>query len=57
MVKEGDKFKDKETKKIYVVKAIDREEILLVGENGRGRRLTNMKSLEYSCGRLEEKES
>lgn len=54
MVKEGDKYKDRETNKIYVIKAIHTTEILLVGENGFGRKLTNVKSLEYTCEKLGE---
>lgn len=56
MVQEGDRYRDKKTKKIYVVKAIDRGETLLVGENGQGRRLTDIKSLEHVCEKLEAKE-
>ncbi len=57
MVKEGDKYRDKETKKIYVVRTMHETEILLVGENGLGRKLTNVRSLEFACEKLEEKES
>ena len=56
MVQEGDRYRDKKTKKIYVVKAIHRGETLLVGENGQGRRLTDIKRLEHVCEKLEDKE-
>jgi hypothetical protein len=56
LVQEGDRYRDKETKKIYIVKTLQRGEIFLVGENGQGRRLTNIRSLEYLCDKLEDKE-
>ncbi len=57
MVQEGDRYRDKETKKIYIVKALQQGEVFLVGENGQGRRLTNIKSLEHLCDKLEDKSS
>ena len=56
MVQEGDRYRDKETKKIYIVKGLHRGEVLLVGENGQGRRLSDIKSLEHVCEKLEDKE-
>jgi hypothetical protein len=56
LVQEGDRYRDKETKKIYIVKALQQGEVFLVGENGQGRRLTNIKSLEHLCDKLEDKE-
>jgi len=57
LVQEGDRYRDKETKKIYIVKALQQGEVFLVGENGQGRRLTNIKSLEHLCDKLEDKSS
>ena len=56
-LKIGDRFKDRETGKIFVVKGVDKNEVLLVGENGLGRRLTGVDSLKQTCEKLEEKES
>ena len=56
-LKIGDRFKDRETGKIFVVKAVDKNEVLLVGENGLGRRLTGVDSLKQTCEKLEDKES
>jgi len=56
-LKIGDRFKDRETGKIFVVKAADKNEVLLVGENGLGRRLTDVHSLRQTCEKLEDKES
>jgi len=56
LVQEGDRYRDKETKKIYIVKGLHRGEVLLVGENGQGRRLSDIKSLEHVCEKLEDKE-
>lgn len=55
LIEAGDRYRDKETKKMYVVKAVDGGEVLLVGENGQGRRLTNIKGLEHPCDKLEDK--
>ncbi len=54
MVKIGDRFKDKETRKIYVVKMVDKKEVLLQGEDGLGRRLTSVESLKRTCEKLED---
>jgi hypothetical protein len=53
----GDRFKDRETGKIFVVKVADKNEVLLVGENGLGRRLTGVDNLKQTCEKLEGKES
>lgn len=53
-LKIGDRFKDKETGKIFVVKVADKNEVLLVGENGLGRRLTGVDSLNQTCEKLED---
>ena len=55
-LKNGDRFKDRETAKIYVVKAVERNEVLLVGENGLGRRLTGVDNLKKTCEKLEDSE-
>jgi hypothetical protein len=57
MVKEGERYRDKETGKIFTVKAVEKSEVLLVGENGRGRRLTSVRSLMQACEKLEEREN
>ena len=56
-LKIGDRFKDKHTGKIFVVKMMDENEILLVGENGLGRKLIGLGSLNQTCEKLEDKES
>jgi len=57
-LKIGDRFKDKETGKIYVLRmVIDRYMVLLEGENGMGRRITDEGNLRRTCEKLEEKES
>jgi len=55
VVKIGDRFKDKATGKIYIIKMeIDNGTLFLEGENGLGRRLTDKKSLEQTCEKLED---
>ncbi len=54
-VKEGERFRDKITGKIYIVKTVFRGEVLLQGEDGRGRRFTDLKNLEVTCEKLEDK--
>ena len=56
-LKIGDRFKDRETGKIFVVKAVEKNEVLLVGENGLGRRLTGVDNLRRTCETLEDKGS
>ena len=54
-MKIGDRFKDKTTGKIYIIKMeIDNDTLCLEGENGLGRRLTGKKSLEQTCEKLED---
>ncbi|MFB3886184.1 MAG: hypothetical protein ACE144_13230 [Thermodesulfobacteriota bacterium] len=54
-MKIGDRFKDKTTGKIYIVKMeIENGTLCLEGENGLGRRLTDKKSLERTCEQLED---
>jgi hypothetical protein len=55
MVKEGARFKDKKTGKVYIVKNVYRGEVLLQGEDGRGRRFTSLKNLEATCDKLGDK--
>jgi hypothetical protein len=55
VLKIGDRFKDKTTGKIYILKMeIDNGTLLLEGENGLGRRLTGKKSLKRTCEKLED---
>jgi len=55
MIKIGDRFKDKTTGKIYVMRMeIDNDTICLEGENGLGRRLTGKSSLQQTCEKLEQ---
>ncbi len=54
-VKEGDRFRDKTTRKVYVVKTVFTGQVLLQGEDGRGRRFTSLKNLEATCDKLEDK--
>ncbi len=56
MMKIGDKFKDKTTRKIlYIIRTeIDNDTICLEGENGLGRRLTGIASLKRTCEKLED---
>ena len=55
VLKIGDRFKDKTTGKIYVIKSeIDNGTLFLEGENGLGRRLTGEESLKRTCEQLED---
>ena len=55
MMKIGDRFKDKTTGKIYIIKMeTDNGTICLEGENGFGRRLTGEASLKVTCEKLED---
>ena len=57
-LKIGDRFQDEETGKIYVLRmVIDRYMVLLEGENGMGRRITDEGNLRRTCEKLGEKES
>ena len=55
MMKIGDRFKDKTTGKIYIIRMeIDNGTLFLEGENGLGRRLTGKTSLKQTCEKLED---
>jgi hypothetical protein len=55
MMKIGDRFKDKITGKIYIVRMeMDDDTLRLEGENGLGRRLTGKESLKRTCEKLED---
>jgi hypothetical protein len=57
-LKIGDRFKDKQTGKVYLLRMIiDRHTVLLEGENGLGRRITDEENLKRTCEKMEEKES
>jgi len=48
VLKIGDRFKDRTTGKIYIIKVeIDDDTLCLEGEDGLGRRLTGKKSLSW----------
>jgi hypothetical protein len=54
-MKIGDRFKDKITGKIYIIRMeTDNDTLLLEGENGLGRRLTGKQSLKRTCERLDD---
>jgi hypothetical protein len=54
-VKIGDRVKDKTTGKIYIIRIeTDNDTLLLEGENGLGRRLTDKASLKRTCEKLED---
>jgi hypothetical protein len=54
-MKIGDRFKDKITGKIYVIRMeMDDNTLRLEGENGLGRRLTGKESLKRTCDKLED---
>jgi len=53
-MKIGDRFKDKTTGKIYIIRMeIGNDTLCLEGENGLGRRLTGKGSLKQTCEKLE----
>ena len=55
MMKIGDRFKDKITGKIYIIRMeTNNDTIFLEGENGLGRRLTGKESLKRTCEKLED---
>jgi len=55
MMKIGDRFKDKTTGKIYIIRTeIDNNTLYLEGENGLGRRLTGKASLKITCEKLKD---
>jgi len=58
MMKIGDRFKDKITGKIYIIRMeAHNDTLFLEGENGLGRRLIGKESLKRTCERLEDIES
>jgi hypothetical protein len=55
MIKAGDRFKDKTTGKIYIIRMeVGNDTLCLEGENGLGRRLTGRASLNRTCEKLED---
>ena len=57
-LKIGDRFKDKQTGKVYILKwMLNKHTVLLEGENGMGRRITDEGNLQRTCEKWEEKES
>ncbi len=57
-MKIGDRFKDKITGKIYIIRMeTDSGTLFLKGENGLGRRLTDKERLKRTCEKMEDKES
>ncbi len=55
MMKIGDRFKDKTTGKIYIVRMeIGNDTLCLEGENGFGRRLIGKESLKRTCEKLKD---
>jgi hypothetical protein len=55
VLKIGDRFKDKTTGKIYIIRSeTDNGTLFLEGENGLGRRLTSKESLRRTCEKLED---
>jgi len=54
-MKIGDRFKDKTTGKIYIIRMeIGNDTLCLEGENGSGRRLTGKASLKQTCEKLDD---
>jgi hypothetical protein len=54
-MKIGDRFKDKTTGKIYIIRSeTDNGTLFLKGENGLGRRLIGKESLKRTCEKLED---
>jgi hypothetical protein len=55
VLKIGDRFKDKTTGKVYILRVeSDNDTLCLEGENGLGRRLTGKESLRVTCEKLED---
>ena len=55
LMKIGDRFQDKTTGKIYIIRMeSDNHTLRLEGENGLGRRLTSKGSLKVTCEKLED---
>ena len=58
LMKIGDRFKDKVTGKVYIIRMeTDTDTLFLEGENGLGRRLTGKKSLRRTCEKIMDRES
>jgi hypothetical protein len=58
LTKIGDRFRDKTTGKIYIIRLeIGNNTLFLEGENGLGRRLIGKESLKRVCEKLENIES
>jgi len=55
VAKEGERFRDKKTGKVYIEKKVYKGEVFLQVEDGRGRRFTGLKNLEVTCDKLEDK--
>jgi hypothetical protein len=54
-MKIGDRFKDKTTGKVYIIRSeTNNSTLFLEGENGLGRRLTDKASLKRTCEKLED---
>ena len=55
MIKIGDRFKDKTTGKIYILRMeFENNTLCLEGENGLGRKLTDKENLKLACEKLED---
>ena len=55
IMKIGDRFKDKTTGKIYIIRSeTDNGTLFLEGENGLGHRLIGKESLKRTCEKLED---
>jgi hypothetical protein len=58
LAKIGDRFEDKTTGKIYVViMVLNDNSVILEGENGLGRRITDQKDLKQNCEKLEDRKA
>jgi hypothetical protein len=58
LIKIGDRFKDRTTGKVYILRIETANNTLcLDGENGLGRRLTDRKSLKITCEKMEDTNS
>ncbi len=55
MLKIGDRFQDKATGKIYIIRMeVDNGTLCLEGENSLGRRLTGKANLKRTCEKVED---
>ena len=55
MVKEGKRFRDKETGKRYVVRWVDKDDVILFGADGTGKKLKSESSLNVTYEKLGQK--